>query len=88
MSRLLVKPASAGQVHRITPDSAGWSHVGFELYDLSAGEQLVLRQAGRELCLVLLSGTAGVKVDEQVWAGVGVENSRGGGPPGSRSPKS
>ncbi len=71
MSRLLVKPASAGQVHRITPDSAGWSHVGFELYDLSAGEELVLRQAGRELCLVVLSGTASVKVDEQVWAGVG-----------------
>ncbi len=28
MSRLLVKPADSRQVHRITPESAGWKHVG------------------------------------------------------------
>ncbi len=75
MSRLLVKPATARQVHQITPDSAGWSYVGFEVYDLLAGEDLELQQAGRELCLVVLSGTASIKVGEQVWAGVGGRSS-------------
>ncbi len=71
MSRLLVKPARDQQVHRITPDSAGWKYVGFELYDLQTGQELVLQQSGRELCLVVLSGAASVKVGEQLWQGVG-----------------
>ncbi len=71
MSRLLAKPADAQQVHRITPESAGWHHVGFELYDLQTGQNLVLQQTGRELCLVVLSGTVSVKVGEQLWNNVG-----------------
>jgi 5-deoxy-glucuronate isomerase len=75
MSQLLVKPTKSQQVHQITPDTAGWKHVGFELNDLQAGENLVLQQAGRELCLVILSGTASVKVGEQQWKGVGGRDS-------------
>jgi len=75
MGRLLVKPADTQQVHAITPHSAGWNHVGFELYDLLAGTDLVLQQVGRELCLVVLSGTASVKVGEQLWKGVGGRSS-------------
>ncbi len=71
MNQLLVKPANAHQVHRITPVSAGWKYVGFELYDLQTGQRQVLRQAGRELCLVVLSGTASVKAGEKLWNGVG-----------------
>ncbi len=71
MSRLLAKPVHAQQVHQITPESAGWHHVGFELYDLEIGQSLVLQQAGRELCLVVLSGTVNVKAGEQLWNGVG-----------------
>jgi 5-deoxy-glucuronate isomerase len=71
MSRLLAKPTDAQKVHHITPESAGWTHVGFELYDLKSGENLVLQQAGRELCLVVLSGTASVKVGEELWNDVG-----------------
>jgi len=38
---LLVKPArGGGQVHRITPQSAGWRYVGFEVLDLRSGERL------------------------------------------------
>ena len=43
-SRLLVKPSAmsaSGAVHRITPESAGWSYVGFEVLDLRPGEQAV-----------------------------------------------
>ena len=71
MSRLLIKPAKAQRVHQITPHSAGWKYVGFELYDVQAGQPLSLQQAGRELCLVVLSGSASVKVGEQRWNGVG-----------------
>jgi len=75
MSRLLAKPADAQKVHHITPESAGWHHVGFELYDLETGQSLVLQQAGRELCLVVLSGTVSVKVGEQLWNDVGGRDS-------------
>ena len=40
---LLVKPdlaPVAPQVHRITPESAGWRYVGFEVYDLAPGRTL------------------------------------------------
>ncbi len=71
MSKLLAKPVHAQQVHHITPESVGWVHVGFELYDLEAGQSLVLQQPGRELCLVVLSGTVSVKVGEHLWNDVG-----------------
>ena len=75
MSKLLVKPADTQQVHAISPESAGWKYVGFGLYDLQAGQDLELRQAGRELCLVVLSGTTSVQVGEQHWTGVGGRSS-------------
>ncbi|MBV8909336.1 MAG: 5-deoxy-glucuronate isomerase, partial [Gammaproteobacteria bacterium] len=43
MSSLLVKPdlsPQAGQVHRITPESAGWHYVGFEVFDLAPAQRL------------------------------------------------
>jgi 5-deoxy-glucuronate isomerase len=75
MSRLLVKPTKARQVHDITPASAGWEHVGFALYDLQVGENLSLQQPGREICLVILTGIASVRVGEQTWNGVGGRSS-------------
>ncbi|HEX4387869.1 MAG TPA: 5-deoxy-glucuronate isomerase [Steroidobacteraceae bacterium] len=54
---LLLKPhRDAGQVHRITPESAGWRYVGFEVVDLEAGERLEREEARREQCFVILSG--------------------------------
>jgi 5-deoxy-glucuronate isomerase len=75
VSQLLVKPGKARQVHEITPASAGWEHVGFALYDLQAGENLTLQQPGRELCLVVLTGTASIHVGEQTWNSVGGRSS-------------
>ena len=34
------KPDADGRIHAITPDSAGWTYVGFEVYDLPAGATL------------------------------------------------
>ena len=59
MSRLHVKPrGERGQVTSITPQSAGWKHVGFEVHKLGAGEKLAANTGEREVCLVLVSGKA------------------------------
>ena len=41
MPNLLVKPSAPdkdGRVHAVTPASAGWTYVGFEVYRLDAGQ--------------------------------------------------
>ncbi len=62
MSRLLIHPSPAdadGRIHAVTPDSAGWRYVGFEVYRLSPGQRLSRTiPEGREACLVLVSGRA------------------------------
>ncbi len=75
MSKLLVKPAAASQVHQVTPQSAGWTYVGFAVHDLHVGENLECQQAGRELCIVILTGTANVCVGSQSWDNIGGRNS-------------
>jgi 5-deoxy-glucuronate isomerase len=59
MSRLLVSqntPDKDGRVVNITPESAGWRYVGFEVFHLKAG-QTVSRDAGdREQCIVIVEG--------------------------------
>ena len=62
MSDLLIKPAQGSRVHNITPASAGWKYVGFELHDLVQDQEIVLQQAGREVCLVVLTGRAAISV--------------------------
>jgi len=66
MSSLHVKPkreteGSRGRVLSITPESAGWKHVGFEVYELAAGESASAATGAREVCLVLVSGKAKIK---------------------------
>lgn len=64
-SRLLVKPDLSGgirEVHRLTPERAGWRYVGFEVLDLVAGQTLTRELEGREQCVVLLSGRAAANV--------------------------
>lgn len=61
MSKLLVKPSAPdqdGRIHHVTPESAGWGHVGFEVYRLADGQVLARETGHREVCVVLLSGKA------------------------------
>ena len=59
MSKLHVRPRSdEGKVISITPQSAGWKHVGFEVHKLTAGQRLKAGTGEREVCLVLISGKA------------------------------
>jgi 5-deoxy-glucuronate isomerase len=57
-------PAPDGSVLEVSPQSAGWSHVGFQVVRLEAGQTHEGGSADREACLVLLTGTAGIEADE------------------------
>lgn len=66
MSHLKVKPqGTSGRVTHVTPESAGWTYVGFDLHRLKPGETVSAATGGREACLVFVTGkgntTAGGK---------------------------
>jgi 5-deoxy-glucuronate isomerase len=71
VSRLLVRGAP---VH-VTPETAGWSYVGFEVERLARGDVLRRQTKSRELCLVMLSGTAEIRASDVQWREVGARNS-------------
>lgn len=72
MSPLLRKPFGRhGKVHQITPDSAGWRHVGFSLYHLRAGECVSETTHAREVILVLVEGMAALRGAGQDWGVLG-----------------
>ena len=75
MSKLLVRssaaPAGDGRLVAVSPESAGWQYVGFEVYRLARGDRIERSTEGRELCLVMLSGRADVTGGRQTWHDVG-----------------
>lgn len=68
-------PDGDGLVHRITPESAGWEHVGFELWQLQPGQRLRQAADDRERCLVLVAGRADIASGEQRWENLGERTS-------------
>lgn len=65
MPKLLVKPkAGHGRVLTVTPDSAGWGYVGFEIEKLAPGQIAEAATGDREVCLVLVSGKAAISGDD------------------------
>ena len=67
MPNLRIRPsAPSGHVHHVTPESAGWRYVGFDLHRLAdAGDVAHGGGDERETCLVLISGRAKVTVGGQ-----------------------
>jgi 5-deoxy-glucuronate isomerase len=63
MSSLLVQSP-------VTPESAGWSYVGFEVLRL-AGLPQSRHTGGREVCLVVVEGTCDVRSTHGEWKGLG-----------------
>lgn len=61
MSKLLVKPVAGRQVIHVTPESAGWTYVGFDLHNLKKGDKVEAKTGDREVCLVLVSGKASIQ---------------------------
>lgn len=74
-SRLIVpvtkQPSEDGSLLRITPESAGWRYVGFEVIKLEAGQRLSRETEDQEVCLVLLSGKASVSTSAAAWIEIG-----------------
>lgn len=59
MSELLIKgrPAASGEsVADVTPESAGWEYVGFEVLNLDPSDAADRRTDGVEACLVAVAG--------------------------------
>jgi len=78
MSRLHIRPRAPGTdgvAIDVTPDSAGWSHVGFRLVRLADGQRHDGGGDGREACLVLVSGLADVVAGEESYENVGGRSS-------------
>lgn len=78
MSKLLVKPTAPdaeGRIHSVTPASAGWDHVGFEVYKLSNGQSLSKETGDREICIVLLAGKVAASAGGTEFGTIGGRNS-------------
>ena len=64
-------PSRDGVV-RVTPESAGWTYVGFEVVRVDG--KLERREEARETCVVVLAGTCDLAAGEVGRAGVGRES--------------
>jgi 5-deoxy-glucuronate isomerase len=74
MSKLLIRsgtPDAAGCVLNITPESAGWRHIGFQVHRLAPKQVVQGGTAERETCLVVLAGTADIVVDAERFEDIG-----------------
>lgn len=75
-SPLLVKAAATGpDIVQVTPESAGWTHVGFQAIRLQSGASRTVDSGKRELCLVVLTGTVDVTIDGTTHAALGQRSS-------------
>jgi 5-deoxy-glucuronate isomerase len=76
VSPLLLKARPAGrEIVSVTPEQAGWKHVGFRALRLAAGESEALATQARELCVVVLRGTVDVEVDGVAYPAMGSRRS-------------
>ena len=74
MSDLIIPagtPAGDGRVTVVTPASAGWDHVGFEVLRLAPGQVAQRDTQERECCVVVISGGADVRSAHGDWRGLG-----------------
>ncbi len=75
MSDLVVhpaaNPAADGTFLDVTPESAGWSYVGFEVLTLVPGVVAKRDTRDREVCIVIVSGTATINSEHGEYSGLG-----------------
>jgi 5-deoxy-glucuronate isomerase len=74
MPELLVRAGGRtgdAPVIRVTPASAGWKYVGFEVHHLAAGDRRTIEAGSSELCLVVLGGQVDVSAGLDAWSQVG-----------------
>ncbi len=84
MPKLLVKPGKGkGRIIHVTPKSAGWTYVGFDLWKLDGGETAKGASADRETCLVFIGGKGRVRAGEEDLGEIGERTSPFKGKPWS-----
>jgi 5-deoxy-glucuronate isomerase len=75
MSKLLVhpaaQPAADGALLTVTPQSAGWRHVGFEAVTVAGGVTVARDNGDRECCIVVVAGTVDVRSSHGDFLDVG-----------------
>jgi 5-deoxy-glucuronate isomerase len=74
MPNLRVRPTErdeTGAVLEVTPESAGWTYVGFKVLKLETGESAGGGEEGREACIVVLSGKCDVEIGGQRFDNIG-----------------
>src|SRR5450631_246742 len=74
MTDLRVRPSApdaGGRVIDITPTSAGWRYVGFEVRRLAEGQSVRVSFPGREACVLVLAGAADIEAGDMRFGGVG-----------------
>ena len=84
MSRLHVKPtepADDGCVLSVTPESAGWSYVGFAVHRLQPGDSFERTTDELETCIVVLTGRATIAAGGETHTALGGRESVFDGPP-------
>jgi 5-deoxy-glucuronate isomerase len=85
MSELIVHaspgPDPDGAILRVTPDSAGWEHVGFEVLALEGGARVERDTGDREVCIVVVQGRCNVRSEHGEWRGLGGRETPFAGPP-------
>lgn len=80
MSTILQRPAPDGSIV-VTPQSAGWTYVGFEAVTLAPGTTLERTTGDRETCVVVVSGTIHVRSLHGEWRDLGGRPDPFSGPP-------
>lgn len=72
MSKLKVRQTGkTGRVLSVTPQSAGWTYVGFELHRLKSGETVAAKTGDREACLVFVTGAGHAKAGTEDFGSLG-----------------
>ena len=72
MADLLRKPTAAqGKVHAISPESAGWDYVGFNVYRLKGGDIFEEKTGEREAILLAVEGKVRITAAGQDWVVLG-----------------
>jgi 5-deoxy-glucuronate isomerase len=74
VSNLLIRPhqpEASRRVLHVTPASAGWTYVGFDLYHLRPGDAVAEITADREVVLVLIDGKAEITAGKQNFGTLG-----------------
>jgi 5-deoxy-glucuronate isomerase len=64
-------PDAKGRTIHVTPGTAGWTYLGFDLCRLKPGQSARGNTQDREVCLVLISGKAAIGAEGQYYGVLG-----------------